>query len=196
MIKFGIFTLLFGALFFSCAVSTPKYNIPPTIKITHEQVMTMDFPTKKSVFVRFGTPTSKETFDDIENWYFKLSEVTNTNSIGLSSGTGQIGQNPLNPSLTPINRTLITTQSAITNVRSNSTTVETYLKFWFVNDSVMKWETFGVDFSRSIPNPQFDASQAIESQKTVTKQKEKGERAMFIVMSSGVLLFLTLLFNG
>jgi hypothetical protein len=61
---------------------------------------------------------------------------------------------------------------------------------------VSKWEAFGVDFSRSIPNPQFDAAKAIESQKIVTKQKEKDERAMFIVISSGVLLFLTLLFNG
>jgi len=43
--------------------------------------MTHDFPTKKSVFVKFGTPTSKETFENLENWYFKLSEVTNSKSI-------------------------------------------------------------------------------------------------------------------
>ncbi len=126
MQKFGIGVLLLGSLFFSCSSTKPRYNVPPTIKLPHEQVMTTDFPTKKSVFVRFGTPSSKETFDGIENWYYKLSEVTNTNSIGFSSGSGQIGQNPLNPSLSPVNRTLITSQSSITNVKSNSTTVETY----------------------------------------------------------------------
>jgi hypothetical protein len=79
------------------AISEPEIPM-----VTHSEVMTIDFPTKKTVFVKFGTPTSKETFENIENWYYKLSEVTNSTTLGFSSGTGFIMQNPLNPYLNPI----------------------------------------------------------------------------------------------
>jgi hypothetical protein len=126
----------------SCVLQKPYVPMK-----SHDAVMTHDFPTKKSVFVKFGTPTSKETFENIENWYFKLSEVTNSNSIGFSSGTGKISQDPMNPLLPSENRSLITQQRQIISIRTNSTTRETYVKFWFVNDTVVKWETFGVDYS-------------------------------------------------
>jgi len=126
----------------ACVVQKPYVPMK-----SHDAVMTHDFPTKKSVFVKFGTPTSKETFENIENWYFKLSEVTNSNSIGFSSGTGKISQDPMNPLLPSENRSLITQQRQIISIRTNSTTRETYVKFWFVNDTVVKWETFGVDYS-------------------------------------------------
>jgi len=117
---------------------------------SHADVMKQDYPTKKSVFMRFGTPTSKETFENIENWSFKLSEVTASTSIVHSYGTGRISQNPLNPYFLPVNRELVTRQSQNTFQKTNSTTVETFVKFWFVNDTVIKWETFGVDYSRPI----------------------------------------------
>ena len=126
----------------SCVLQKPYVPMK-----SHDAVMTHDFPTKKSVFVKFGTPTSKETFENIENWYYKLSEVTNSNSIGFSSGTGRISQDPMNPLLPSENRSLITQQRQIISIRTNSTTRETYVKFWFVNDTVVKWETFGVDYS-------------------------------------------------
>jgi len=126
----------------ACVVQKPYVPMK-----SHDAVMTHDFPTKKSVFVKFGTPTSKETFENLENWYFKLSEVTNSNSIGFSSGTGKISQDPMNPLLPSENRSLITQQRQIISIRTNSTTRETYVKFWFVNDTVVKWETFGVDYS-------------------------------------------------
>ena len=126
----------------SCVLQKPYVPMK-----SHDAVMTHDFPTKKSVFVKFGTPTSKETFENIENWYFKLSEVTNSNSIGFSSGTGKISQDPMNPLFPSENRSLITQQRQIISIRTNSTTRETYVKFWFVNDTVVKWETFGVDYS-------------------------------------------------
>jgi len=112
--------------------------------------MTQDYPTKKSVFIKFGTPTSKETFENIENWYFKLSEVTASTSIGHSYGTGRISQNPMNPYFRTVDRELVTRQSQNTFQKTNSTTVETFVKFWFVNDTVIKWESYGVDFSRPI----------------------------------------------
>ena len=131
---------------FSCVVPQPP-NIPMQ---SHADVMTQDYPTKKSVFIKFGTPTSKETFENIENWYFKLSEVTASTSIGHSYGTGRISQNPMNPYFRTVDRELVTRQSQNTFQKTNSTTVETFVKFWFVNDTVIKWETYGVDYSRPI----------------------------------------------
>jgi hypothetical protein len=137
-----IFTACLLVGLFSCALQKPYVPMK-----SHDDVMTQDFPTKKTVFVKFGTPTSKETFENIENWYFKLSEVTNSNSLGFSSGTGKISQDPLNPLLPAENRSLITQQRQVVSIRTNSTTRETYVKFWFVNDTVVKWETFGIDYS-------------------------------------------------
>ena len=131
---------------FSCVVPQPP-NIPMQ---AHADVMTQDFPTKKSVFIKFGTPTSKETFENIENWHFKLSEVTASTSIGHSYGIGRIAQDPMNPYVRVLDKALVTQQSQNTFQRTNSTTVETFVKFWFVNDTVIKWETYGIDYSRPI----------------------------------------------
>ena len=154
IIKFEIMQkILFTACLliglFSCVVPQPP-NVPMQ---SHADVMTEDYPTKKSVFMKFGTPTSRETFENIENWYFKLSEVTASTSIGHSYGTGRISQFPMNPNVGSVDRTLVTRQSQNTFQKTNSTTVETFVKFWFVNDTVIKWESYGVDFSRPIEKP-------------------------------------------
>lgn len=174
----------------ACSVQKARYNVPQTIKMSHQEVMTLDYPTKKSVFIKFGTPTSKETYENIENWYFKLSEITNTNSIGLASGTGRIMQDPMNPYLRPVDRSLITNQRQSTIARSNSTTVETYVKFWFQNDSVTKWETFGVDYSRDIPNPEFNPELYRESQIEESKTPSVNNKIAFAAISIGMLIFL------
>ena len=144
-----LFTACLLIVLFSCVAPQPT-NIPMQ---SHADVMTQDFPTKKSVFMKFGTPTSKETVENIENWYFKLSEVTASTSIGHSYGTGRISQNPMNPYFRTVDRELVTRQSQNTFQKTNSTTVETFVKFWFVNDTVVKWESYGVDFSRPITMP-------------------------------------------
>jgi hypothetical protein len=169
---------------------TPKYDVTPTVVLPHDEVMAIDFPTKKSVFVRFGSPTNKETFEGIENWYYKLSQVTNSNSIIRSTGVGQIGQNPNNPGLPPIARTLITTQANLSNTVTNSTTVETYLKFWFVNDSVMQWETFGVNFAREVPNPAYNVEQDRENQKIRKSQIQYQQKIVMIVSTAVLLIFI------
>jgi len=187
--KYILFTLTV-LLLTCCSVQKARYTVPPTIKLSHEEVMTLDYPTKKSVFIKFGTPTSKETYENIENWYFKLSEITNTNSIGLASGTGRIMQDPMNPYLRPVDRSLVTNQRQSTIARSNSTTVETYVKFWFVNDSVSKWETFGVDYSRDIPNPEFNPELYKESQVMETTSPSVNNKLVFAVISLGMMVFL------
>jgi hypothetical protein len=144
--KLAIFTLFLSLFLHSCSVQQPTVPM-----ISHADVMALDYPTKKTVFIKFGTPTSKETFANIENWHFKLSEVTYSTSFGFATGSGRIMQNPMNLYLNAIDRSLITNQQQASTIRTNSTTRETYVKFWFVNDTVIKWESFGVDYSRPIP---------------------------------------------
>lgn len=180
----------------ACSVSVPRYNVLPTIRQSHEDVMIEDYPTKKSVFLKFGTPTNKETFENIENWYFKLSEVTNSTTVGFSSGLGRISQNPMNPYVRIVDRAIVTQQTQVTNLKTNSTTVETYVKFWFVNDSVTKWETFGVDYSRQVPNPNYDVQKGIAWEKAKTEQAKKSRLLVFGTMTFGILMFFTLIFTG
>lgn len=171
----------------SCAVVPPVYNVSESIMKPHNQVMTENYPTKKSVFVKFGTPTRKETFENIENWYYKLSEVTNSASIGFSSGVGRIYQDPMNPYLNPQERALNTSVNQVSSQKVNSSTIETYVQFWFENDTVTKWETYGVNYSYPIPNPNFDRNMA--STNFVEREKaEKQNKKIFILSATGVIV--------
>lgn len=190
--QFGLLMLFLS----SCSITTPPYHVSPTITLHHSEVMTEDFPTKKSVFLKFGTPTKKETFDNIENWYFKLSEVTNSTTVGMSTGLGRIYQDPMNPYLRPVDRTLVSTQTQLLKQNTNSTTVETYVKFWFVNDSVSKWETFGVDYSRLIPNPNYDQKRGLAWEKAKTKKAKQTKNVVYCTLTFGILMFFTLLITG
>lgn len=129
----------------SCHVKQPTVPM-----MSHADVMTQDYPTKKSVFMKFGAPTNKETYENIENWYFKIGEVTNSKTLGFSSGWGKVSQDPFNPYVPAINRSLVISQSQFTNQTTKSNMFETHVKFWFRNDTVIKWETFGVDYSRPV----------------------------------------------
>ena len=151
MFRISLFSFLLVTII-SCY--TPQViNEPESIPmLSHEEVMKVDFPTKKSVFLRFGTPTSKESFENIENWYYKISEETNSSGFTYSNGYGIIAQNPMNPYLNLISRSLVVQQTQNIIQNTKSTTVETFVKFWFVNDTVIKWQTYGVNYSRPNEN--------------------------------------------
>ncbi len=175
----------------SCAVVPPPYTISESIMKPHNEVMTEDFPTKKSVFVKYGTPTRKETFENIENWYFKLSEVTNSTSIGFSSGVGRIYQDPLNPYLRPQDRALNTTQNQVNRQTVNSSTIETYVQFWFTNDTVTKWESYGVNYSHLVPNPKYDASKAAMNNAEREKVGKHNKKIGLISFGAYVVVMMT-----
>ncbi len=191
-LNFGFYLLLLS----SCGISVPPYHVSPTITLHHNEVMTEDYPTKKSVLLKFGRPTSKETFDNVENWYYKLSEVTNSTSTGLATGLGRIYQDPLNPYLRPGDRALVSSQTQLIKQNTSSTTVETYVKFWFVNDSVSKWETFGVDYSRLIPNPNYDTKRGLAWEQAKLNHAKQTKRIVIGAMTFGVLMFFTLVITG
>lgn len=189
-----LFALLVVIWVSSCAVLPPVYDVPESVVKSHDDVMTENFPTKKSVFIKFGTPTKKETFDNIENWYYKLSEVTNSTITGISSGVGSIYQDPLNILLKPEDRALITSSSQINSQKVKSSTIETYVQFWFVKDTVMKWETSGVNYSYSIPNPKYDnnAASAIISEREAVRERNNHLAALGFV---GIVAWIVLVLN-
>jgi outer membrane protein assembly factor BamE (lipoprotein component of BamABCDE complex) len=178
----------------SCAVVPPVYPVPEFIVKSHDDVMTENFPTKKSVFIKFGTPTKKETFENVENWYYKLSEVTNSTITGISSGVGSIYQDPLNILLKPEDRALITSSSQINSQKVKSSTVETYAQFWFVKDTVMKWETSGVNYSYSIPNPMYNKDTALinVTERDIAKEKNKN---LAVLGFAGIVTWFVLVLN-
>ncbi len=167
--RFILLSLLIITTIYSCKTAQPQVAMMP-----HQEVMTKDYPTKKAVFLKFGVPTGKETYENIESWYYKLSEVTKTESIGLAVGSGIISQNPNNPLVGPIERSLIIQRNQLGSINSHSAMVETYLKFWFVNDSVIKWETYGVDYSRP-----FKENERIQPEMTVVKFAEYSNEVLF-----------------
>jgi hypothetical protein len=57
-------------------------------------VMDIEYPNKKAVFMKFGTPTNTSRFENIENWYYKIGEHTTTTSRSLNFGFGSI-QHPM-----------------------------------------------------------------------------------------------------
>lgn len=173
----------------SCAVVPHQYLVSPTKLLTHSEVMALDYPNKKSVFQEYGSPTKKETYDSIENWYFKLGEITNTSSVGLMSGSTKIKQDPLNPFIPAINRTIVANQHQVSNSISTSTSRETYVKFWFESDTVIKWETFGVDYQRLVVNPLYDQNKKMEIDSQRIAAKNKKNLPLEIGSFTSVILF-------
>jgi len=172
----------------SCAVVPHQYLVSPTNLLTHSEVMAMDYPNKKSVFQVFGSPTNKEIYDSIENWYFKLGEITNTSSVGLMSGSSKIKQDPLNPFVPVINRAIVTNQMQVSNSISTSTNREAFVKFWFERDTVIKWETFGVNYQRLVANPLYDHNKKMEID-SLRIANNKKERPILIISLATILGF-------
>ena len=138
--------LFFGVQFFLFVASLSGFS--DTVKLSHSVVMNSDFPDKKAVFLKFGTPSSKSILGEIENWYYKIGEITETSNTTMEFGFGQYQQNYLNfitPDIWKVVENTNINKSVQTGI---SKTTESYIKFWFVNDTVLKWESVGVDFSR------------------------------------------------
>jgi hypothetical protein len=148
-----IIKFITSILFVSLMTITNSYAVNDTIRQSHYAVMNQEFPNKKAVFLKFGTPTNSSSFENVESWYYKIGEETNNVSRTLNFTTGTTHQNYLNPWLIDIFKSIEKTEHGISNQTSNSKTLETYVKFWFMNDTVVKWETYGVDYSRNIVRP-------------------------------------------
>jgi hypothetical protein len=143
--------ILFVIIYISTVTST--YAQYRSEVQSHQEFMNLEFPNKKAVFLKFGTPTYSSSFENVESWYYKIGEETNIVGKTLNFSTSTTQQNYLNPWLSDVFKQLEKTEMGVSNQTSHSKTVETYVKFWFVNELVVKWETYGVDYSRDIVRP-------------------------------------------
>ena len=87
----------------------------------------------------------------------------------------------------------MTSNSQINSTSSSSLSQELYLKFWFLNDSVSKWETFGVDYKRQIRNPEYDINKENEINEARKSAQVKNEPILLASVSGGFLAFILLL---
>lgn len=145
-IRSFLILFLVAILHVSCAITAP-YNTSEYLYLPHESVMESDFPTKNSVFLKFGSPTKKDSIGNVVNWYFHLGEISTTKSSGYASGTGKIYSRHWSYKHQAIIR-----QSSIIKQNSYTVTKESFVQFWFIGDTVIKWESIGVDYSRPYKN--------------------------------------------
>ena len=144
---------------------------PPEFLITsHAEVMST-YKTKSDVLMEFGSPDERWTVDSIESInydYGQIEEGTGTStSIGHGSSQGTssaasymlfagVAMSALNPLYTRTNYATNFNNFQVTTSRSKSETFKKYVKFWFIGDNVIKWETFGVDQTIYDPNPEYE----------------------------------------
>jgi hypothetical protein len=144
-----------------------------------------EFKTKKQVFLEFGVPNDQITMDSITSFTYTIGTQTQSSSFSIGntnysgtysnrtvySGSRVSTYNPyyqVSTSNYIYNGTAISTYSTI----GSSQTTNRYIKFWMMQDSVLKWETLGYNRERKVPNPEYDENIALameEAAKAVKK---------------------------
>lgn len=135
---------LFAITLCSCGVNQFQYQTIP-----HSEVMS-SFNTKQKVFLEFGSPDNQITIDSITSYTYNMGTIGWSRNTAIASGTYTSFTNPLyNPVFNPLvgNSKFYATQ----NTATRTATVNSYAKFWLIGDSVMKWETLGIDKSKQVP---------------------------------------------
>lgn len=141
---FHIGTILLILATISCSSNRIQY-----LTIPHEDVMSQ-YNTRQKVFLEFGSPDNQTTIDSITSFTYNMGSVSWVNGTTISTGTYSSLTNPLyRPVANPVVSS--TRYISTTNTLAKSTTINSYAKFWIMGDSVMKWETQGIDRSRRIP---------------------------------------------
>ena len=134
-------------LVISCGISNieePKQYA----QVSHREAMNERFKTKDQVFIEFGSADNKDESNGIESWTYELASRTMGNSLTLGKTNSSLGQNPNNPNLREIDRTLQSSGNWTSTSISSSKTTKDYVKFWFSEDGkVIKWESIGLDLS-------------------------------------------------
>ena len=127
--------MLVSFLFQSCTVVLPvmKAKKDKHKKVSHSEVMDR-YETKQDVLRSFGVPSSKESLEGIEIWYYDKGTRTTTYSSGNAK--------------TNVNSNIYSGINANTNARTSSTTSSytSYVEFQFQNDFVTSWRSKGVNY--------------------------------------------------
>ena len=167
------------AIFTGCA--PVNYSIPKYLWISHSEVMSK-YSQKNTIVMDFGVPDKSITLDSIEVIEYSLGQINETNGTIMSTkyshkttvteanknsntdvflNSSGILINESNPfyinTISNLNSRTIINNQVIQNSSINyrTETVPKYVKFWFLNGKVIKWETMGIDKGYSIPNPNY-----------------------------------------
>jgi hypothetical protein len=133
----------------SCGSSSEIVNRPvyyDTV-ITHDKFMRTNYTNKLQVFSKYGVAVRKDTLQNIEVWYYRLGESTKSQTETSNNSNGKVQQNPWNLVLPPISQSVnVETRSTSSGI-TYSVSTDNYVQFWFQKDSVIKYDSKGVDYS-------------------------------------------------
>jgi hypothetical protein len=133
----------------SCGSSSKIVNRPvyyDTV-ITHDKFMRTNYANKVQVFSKYGVANRKDTLQNIEVWYYRLGESTKSQTETINNSKGEVQQNPWNLVLPPISQSVnIETKSTSSGI-TYSVSTDNYVQFWFQKDSVINYDSKGVDYS-------------------------------------------------
>jgi len=163
------------------------YNIPEYIQVSHKDAMSEKFNTKKDVFTEFGAADKKDVLEGIEVWTYNLAERTTGVGTKINISNTETKQNKNNTNLMPIDRSIESSSTSISNTVFGSTTRNDYVTFWFEEDKVVKWESLGLNLQYRRLNSEFDYQRYEQYQKEVNGARTK---SILIFGSVGVALLL------
>jgi hypothetical protein len=152
----------------SCGSSSDIVNRPvyyDTV-ITHDKFMRTNYANKVQVFSKYGVATRKDTLQNIEVWYYRLGESTKSQTETINNSKGEVQQNPWNLVLPPISQSVnVETRSTSSGI-TYSVSTDNYVQFWFHKDSVIKYDSKGVDYSVvRVREPRYEYFEEYESEK-------------------------------
>jgi len=187
---FGFGGLLTVFTLASCGSSSDFVSAPIQMDtlITHDSVMRQKFKNKLQVITEYGVATRNVAYKDIEVWYYQLGESTKALSETVKNEKGVVSQNPWNLVLPNISQTVdITTKSTSTGITYSSTT-NNYVQFWFKNDSVIKYDSKGVNYAVVTPR------KPVNGESHYSQEYQKAELKWYIpviILSVPIIYYLT-----
>lgn len=162
---FGFGGLLTVLTLASCGGSSDYVNAPIRLDtiMSHDSVMRQKFKNKLEVITEFGVATRSVTYKDIEVWYYQLGESTKSQTETVKIEKGEVSQNPWNLVLPTIAQTVdINTKSKSTGITYSYST-NNYVQFWFKNDTVIKYDSKGINYAVVRPRKPVDGEEPISN---------------------------------
>lgn len=109
--------------------------------------MRTNYTNKVQVFSKYGVAARKDTLQNIEVWYYRLGESTKSQTETINNSNGRVEQNPWNLVLPPISQSVNVETKSTSSGITYSVSTDNYVQFWFQKDSVINYDSKGVDYS-------------------------------------------------
>ena len=120
--------------------------------------------------------------------YSGVSMTTNNPFYSNTNRSGAINGRANGSSNTSISNVVNNQYIQSTTIYSRSETYPKYAKFWLMNDTVVKWESVGINKSRLKPNPNYSNEEARLIEKKNEDIRIKNETSVFKGIVIGLML--------